>query len=98
MAMTEPTDQTEFRHGSHKVLHAQDTERTQRLQGVPSNAVYARVGDHVLRAARDGVRRNRTPQDIVREIREEHGVHLSLGELHLLLASRRLPMSQGKAP
>jgi hypothetical protein len=58
---------------------------------VPSNAVYARVGDEILQAARDGVRRNMTPQDIVRDIKVTHGVHLSVGELRLLLASRRIP-------
>ncbi len=59
--------------------------------GIPSNEVYARVGDAVLRAAQDGVRRALTPQDIIREIVASHSVHLSVGELRLLLASRRLP-------
>lgn len=59
--------------------------------GIPSNAVYARVGDAVLRAAQDGVRRGLQPQDIIREIVANHDVHLNVGELRLLLASRRLP-------
>ncbi len=53
-------------------------------RGVPSNPVYARVGDTVLRAARDGVRRNLTAKDIVHEIRAELHVSLSVGELRLL--------------
>ena len=63
-------------------------------KGVPSNPVYARVGDTILRAARDGVRRNLPPRDIVREILEQHDVRLNVGELRLLLASRRLPVTQ----
>jgi hypothetical protein len=47
-----------------------------------------------LRAARDGVQRNLTAKDILREIREEHHIQLSVGELHLLLASRRVPAPQ----
>lgn len=58
--------------------------------GVPSNEVYARVGDTVLLAARDGVRRGLTPQDIIREILATHDVRLNVGELRLLLASRRI--------
>ena len=58
---------------------------------VPSNAVYARVGDGVLRAAQDGVRHGMRPEDIIREIVTTYGVRLNLGELRLLLASRRLP-------
>jgi hypothetical protein len=58
--------------------------------GRPSNAVYARVGDIVLRAAREGVRGGMRPDDIIREIVTEHNVRLNLGELRLLLASRRI--------
>lgn len=54
----------------------------------PSNAVYARVGDVVLYAARNGIRRGLRPEDIIREIRAEYHVHLNVGELRLLLASR----------
>jgi hypothetical protein len=68
----------------------------QRPQGIPSNPVYARVGDTILRAARDGVQRNLTAKDILREIREEHHIQLSVGELHLLLASRRVPAPQSR--
>jgi hypothetical protein len=59
---------------------------------VPSNPVYARVGDTVFRAAQSGVRRGLRPEDIIREIVEEHQTRLTLGELRLLLASRRLPV------
>jgi hypothetical protein len=55
----------------------------------PSNAVHARVGDLVLHAARRGIRRGLTPEDIIREIVAEYHVHLTLGELRLLLASRQ---------
>jgi hypothetical protein len=57
--------------------------------GVPSNDVYSRVGDAIKLAAHDGVRRGLTPQDIIREIAERYHVHLNVGELRLLLASRR---------
>ena len=65
--------------------------RTPRPTGRPSNDVYARVGDSVLRAARDGVRGGMTPEDIIRQIAAEHDVRLSLGDFRLLLASRRIP-------
>lgn len=58
--------------------------------GLPSNEVYARVGDAVLLSAQDGVRRGLRPEDIIREIRTTHGVQLNVGELRLLLASRRI--------
>ena len=35
----------------------------------PSNRVHARVGDSVLDAARDGLRRGLRPEDIIREVR-----------------------------
>jgi hypothetical protein len=50
------------------------------------------VGDTVFRAAQSGVRRGLRPEDIIREIVEEHQTRLTLGELRLLLASRRLPV------
>ena len=59
-------------------------------EGVPSNAVYDRVGDVIKQAAREGVCRGLTPQEIVREIIEQHGIHITVGELRLLLASRRV--------
>jgi hypothetical protein len=66
-------------------------ERSQpKPEGRPSNEVYARVGDTILLAARDGVRRQLTPQEIIREILVTHDVRLNVGELRLLLASRRL--------
>jgi hypothetical protein len=58
--------------------------------GRPSNHVYARVGDSVLRAAREGVRGGMRPDDIIRAIVTEHNVRLNLGDLRLLLASRRI--------
>jgi hypothetical protein len=58
-------------------------------QGVPSNEVYQRVGERIKAAAHDGVHRGLNPQDIIREIATEHGVHLNVGELRLLLAGRR---------
>ncbi len=66
-------------------------ERRPANVGVPSNEVYARVGDPVLRAAQDGVRSGMKPEDIIRQIITEHNVRLSLGELRLLLAARRVP-------
>lgn len=60
-------------------------------KGVPSNPVYARVGDEVKLAAHDGVRRGLTPQEIIQEIARDHGVRLNVGELRLLLAARRVP-------
>jgi hypothetical protein len=59
-------------------------------KGVPSNAVYARVGDKIKLAAHEGVQRGLTPQEIIREIAKEHEVRLNLGELRLLLAGRRI--------
>jgi hypothetical protein len=72
-------------------LDTLEPETPTKPAGKPSNPVYARVGDGILRAARDGVRRNLPPQDIVREIATEYGVHLNVGELRLLLAARRIP-------
>jgi hypothetical protein len=58
--------------------------------GRPSNEVYARVGDTVLRAAREGVRGGMRPEDIIREIVSDHHIRLNLSEFRLLLASRRI--------
>jgi hypothetical protein len=58
--------------------------------GEPSNEVYARVGDRVLRAAQEGVRSGMKPEDIIRQIVIDHNVRLTVGELRLLLAARRI--------
>jgi len=63
--------------------------------GRPSNDVYARVGDAVLRAAREGVRGGMRPDDIIRAIVTEHNVRLNIGDLRLLLASRRIREGAG---
>ena len=60
-------------------------------RGVPSNDVYARVGDAVKLTAHEGVRRHRTAQEIIQNIVNEHRLHLNVGELRLLLAARRIP-------
>lgn len=67
-----------------------DLDKRRKPHGTPSNAVYDRVGDDIKVAAHQGVRRGLTPQDIIREIASEYGVHLNVGELRLLLAARRL--------
>ncbi|HEX6506042.1 MAG TPA: hypothetical protein VF221_00265 [Chloroflexota bacterium] len=59
-------------------------------EGEPSNQVYERVGETIKLAAHDGVHKGLSPQDIIREIAAEHGVHLNVGELRLLLAARRV--------
>jgi len=59
-------------------------------RGVPSNEVYARVGDEVLRVAQEGIRRGDRPEDVIRDIHAGFNVHLTRGELRLLLASRRI--------
>ena len=60
-------------------------------RGVPSNAVYARVGDKIKSAAHECVQRGMNSHDIIRELALEHDVHLNVDELRLLLAARRLP-------
>jgi hypothetical protein len=84
--MTEPIDFAE----RSRTEDVPEPDATTKDPGSPSNEVYARVGDVVLLAARDGVRRGLTPQDIIREILITHKVHLNVGELRLLLASRRV--------
>ena len=84
--MTEPID---FAERSRTKDESED-DIAKPESGNPSNEVYARVGDAVLLAARDGVRRGLTPQDIIREIVATHNVRLNVGELRLLLASRRV--------
>lgn len=88
--MTEPFDMADPPSES-ELDDERNSERRTVSRGVPSNPVYARVGDAVLHAAQDGVRRGLTPEDIIREIVSEHNVRLNIGELRLLLASRRLP-------
>jgi len=68
----------------------EETPKKEQPKGVPSNAVYARVGDKIKLAAHEGVQRGLTPQEIIREIATEHQVHLNVGELRLLLAGRRV--------
>lgn len=90
--MTEPIDlaaRLSANEGAGDPLHKPDGLPSAAL---PSNVVYARVGDVILRAAQDGVRRGIPPTDIIRGIVEEYNVRLNVGELRLLLASR--PMTQ----
>lgn len=67
-----------------------ESQAPKKPAGDPSNDVYRRVGDEIKLAAHHGVRRGMTAQDIIREIAAEHGVHLNVGELRLLLAARRV--------
>ena len=69
----------------------EDGDSVPRARGVPSNHVYERVGESVKLAAHGYVQRGMNPHDIIRELASEHGVHLNVGELRLLLAARRLP-------
>lgn len=89
--MTEPIDFATRARGQEVAVEDRTAEERPKPQGVPSNEVYARVGDTVLRAAQSGVRRGMQPQDIIREIITEHNVRLTVGELRLLLAARRIP-------
>src|SRR5947209_8469366 len=78
--------------------HTPECESRGKEGDVPSNAVYARVGDTVLHTAQDGVRRGLIPEDIIREIATTHHVRVTRGELRLLLASRRLPADAAAHP
>jgi hypothetical protein len=69
---------------------ASDDERRVAAR-VASNPVYARVGEAVFRTAIEGVRRGTQPDDIIRGIVREHNVRMTVGELRLLLATRRTP-------
>jgi hypothetical protein len=89
--MTEPVDFASQIGSSEETNEGRIEERRPATTGEPSNEVYARVGDTVLRAAQDGVRSGMKPEDIIRRIVTEHNVRLSLGELRLLLAARRVP-------
>lgn len=75
----------------HADADAQRPGDPPRTIGHPSNEVYARVGDTVLRAAQEGVRSGMRPEDIIREIVSDHHIRLNLSEFRLLLASRRVP-------
>lgn len=89
--MAEPIDFAMHRHDDRAAAAEPELTRRSKPVGMPSNAVYARVGDTVLRAAQDGVRRGMRPEDIIRQIVTDHNVRLNIGELRLLLASRRIP-------
>ena len=89
--MTEPVDFASQIGNGEESSRERSEERRPAAPGVPSNEVYARVGDTVLRAAQDGVRKGMKPEDIIRQIVTEHNVRLSLGEFRLLLAARRVP-------
>jgi hypothetical protein len=89
--MTEPVDFASQIGNSEEGGEGRSEERRPASLGEPSNEVYARVGDIVLRAAQDGVRSGMKPEDIIRQIVTEHNVRLSLGEFRLLLAARRVP-------
>jgi hypothetical protein len=88
--VSEPIDFAS-RTGNPPPAEGQEHNEAPRQEREPSNAVYARVGDLVLHSAIDGVRRGVQPEDIIREIRAKHNVHLTVGELRLLLATRRNP-------
>ena len=97
--MSEPIDFA-ARTGQTDAAEHQDNKGAAQTPREPSNAVYARVGDLVLHSAIDGVRRGVQPEDIIREIRAKHSVHLTVGELRLLLATRRGAdaRTSGKSP
>lgn len=79
------TDETEEKRGEQ--VHENELPP----EGVPSNAVYARVGDTIKSAAHECVQRGMNSHDIIRELAREHDVHFNVGELRLLLAARRVP-------
>ena len=94
--MTEPLDFATQLQKDEENAEDRAEERRPSTAGEPSNEVYARVGDPVLRAAQDGVRRGMKPEDIIRQIVTDHNVRLSLGELRLLLAARRVPPKESR--
>jgi hypothetical protein len=89
--VTDPINVTTNTPAPQARVEETDPGKRSRPVGVPSNAVYARVGDTVQRAAQEGVRRGLQPQDIIREIAAKHDIRLNIGELRLLLAARRVP-------
>ena len=94
--MTEPVDFASQIENGEEDAQERPEERRPKSPGEPSNEVYARVGDAVLRAAQEGVRSGMKPEDIIRQIVTEHNVRLSLGEFRLLLAARRVPPKEGR--
>jgi hypothetical protein len=96
LEMTEPVDFASQIEKGEENDEGRVEERRPTSPGEPSNEVYARVGDIVLRAAQDGVRSGMKPEDIIRQIITEHNVRLSLGEFRLLLAARRVPPREGR--
>lgn len=94
--MTEPVDFASHVENGEENSQERMENRRPASSGEPSNEVYARVGDTVLRAAQEGVRSGMKPEDIIRQIVTEHNVRLSLGELRLLLAARRVPPKEGR--
>lgn len=94
--MTEPVDFASQIENHEENAEGRTLEKRPATPGVPSNEVYARVGDTVLRAAQDGVRSGMKPEDIIRQIVTEHNVRLSLGEFRLLLAARRVPPKENR--
>ena len=94
--MTEPVDFATPTENSEESRADHIDDRRPSSHGEPSNEVYARVGDPVLRAAQEGVRGGMKPEDIIRQILAEHNVRLSLGELRLLLAARRVPPKENR--
>jgi hypothetical protein len=96
LEMTEPVDFASQIENGEENAEGRTEEKRPTTSGVPSNEVYARVGDTVLRAAQEGVRSGMKPEDIIRQIVTEHNVRLSLGEFRLLLAARRVPPKEGR--
>lgn len=94
--MTEPVDFASDIENGEGSRQATGDDKRQQATGEPSNEVYARVGDRVLRAAQEGVRSGMRPEDIIRKIVTEHNVRLNVGELRLLLAARRVPPKENR--
>lgn len=94
--MTEPVDFASQLEQSEEHVEERNDDKRSVTSGVPSNEVYARVGDTVLRAAQAGVRSGMKPEDIIRQIVTDHNVRLSLGEFRLLLAARRVPPKEDR--
>lgn len=89
--MTEPIDFAKRTGESDAAAEENDQSKRGEPTGKPSNDVYARVGDTVLRAAEERVKRGMRPEDIIRELVTQYDVRLNVSELRLLLASRRIP-------
>jgi hypothetical protein len=91
--MTHLIDSDASTEGPQIVADGQVDKVEHRIPAAPSNEVLARVGNVVLLAARDGVRRGMRPEDIIRDIVSQHHIRMSLGDLRLLLASRPISAS-----